>query len=188
MRERGQVSVEMRPERRSESASERGVSAAVGVVLMLAITVLLAATVASIALGFDDELQEPAPSGGFDQAYTPTGEDNTDNRPYVVLTHEVGRTVDAENIVIKDESGNSIRWNDVWTGGPEVKAGEYVHIDGFDSDSVLDPICEAGDTYRIVLKSDDGETLIVNEWEAPTDPQLPSGHPSNRGDGIPTWC
>lgn len=178
----------MTPPRRSLSG-DRAISPVVGVTLMVAIVVVLAAIFGAIALGFEEELQEPAPSGGFDREYVPTGEDNTDDRPYVVITHEIGRTVDADNIVVKDESGNTIRWSAVWTGGPEVHAGEYVHIDGFDSDGALDPICAEGDTYWIILENDDGETLMVNEWTAPAPPDLPSGSPSDSdGDGIPDWC
>lgn len=171
------------------SVDDRGVSTVLGVVLLVALTVLLAATVASAGFGFWDRLDEPAPAGGFDRAYTASGEDNTDHRPYVTITHEVGRTVDADDVVIKDDSGNSIRWSDVWTGGPEVYAQEYVHIDGFGSDSVLDPICEAGQTYYVILRNDDGETLIFNEWTVPWDPELPAGSASDTdGDGIPDWC
>lgn len=174
----------MAPDRsRSTTERPRAVSTVVGVTMMVALVVMLSAVIASMALGFEDKLREPAPSGGFDHDYAPTGQDNTNNRPYVVITHEVGRTVDGDNIVIKDGSGNTITWNDVWTGGPEVKAGEYVHIDGFASDSVLDPICEAGDTYYVILQNDDGENLIVNTWSAPTDPDVPT-----TADGIPSWC
>lgn len=180
----------MRSRRRPPStAHSRGVSNVIGTVLMVAIVVVLAAVIASVAIGFEDDLRDPVPSGDFEQAYQPTGEGNTDDRPYVVITHQIGRTVDGDKIVIRDESGNSIRWNDVWTGGPEVKAGEYIHIDGFDSDSVLDPICEAGDTYTIILERDQGDSYVVNEWVAPEDPNLPptSTHDDD-GDGIPNWC
>jgi hypothetical protein len=156
---------------------------------MVAIVVLLAAVVGTFAAGFERELQGSAPSGGFQQDYVASGDDNTDDRPYVVITHEVGRTVDASNIVIKDESGNTITWENVWTGGPEVRAGEYVHIDGFDSDSALDPICEKGDTYWVIFQDDEGRTLSVNKWTAPVAPDLPPGSPSDGdGDGIPDWC
>jgi hypothetical protein len=107
----------------------------------------------------------------------------------VEITHRVGREVDAENIVIRDQSGNSIRWDQVWTGGPVVRSSEYVHIDGFGSDSVLDPICAAGDSYTVIVKNDEGERVILNEWEASTDPQLPPDASSDTdGDGIPDWC
>lgn len=167
----------------------RGISPVLGVILMAGITVVLATVVASLALGFDSQLQEPAPPGGFDTDFVASGADNTDDRPYVTITHEVGETVSGDNIVIKDGSGNSITWHDVWTGGPEVHAGEYVHIDGFGSDRVLDPICEAGQGYQIILTDDDGDALVISEWEAPRDPDLPAGSSSDTdGDGIPNWC
>jgi len=173
--------------RRSEGS--RGVSPVVGVVLLTAIAVVLAGVIATLALGFEGKLRDPAPSGGFDREYSPSGADNTDDRPYVTITHQVGRTIDAENVVIKDGSGNEITWSAVWTGGPEGYAQEYVHIDGFGSDGALDPICEAGQVYVVVLEDDDGNSLIVNEWEAPSDPDLPPGSPSDSdGDGIPDWC
>jgi flagellin-like protein len=167
----------------------RAVSPVIGVVLMVAIVVLLATVVAAMVLGLDDRLQDPAPVGGFNQDYVPSGADNTDDRPYVKITHRIGETVDGENIVIRDGAGNEITWSSVWTAGPEVQAGEYVHIDGFGSDSALDPICEAGDTYTIILQDEKGQTLIVNQWTAQSDPSLPEASPSDDdGDGIPNWC
>lgn len=174
----------LRPQR---LAPDRGVSTVIGVVLMVAIVVILAAVVAGMALGFEDRLRDPAPLGDFDYEYDAAGEGNTNDRPYVNITHDLGRTVDADDIVIRDEAGNKIRWSNVWTGGPEVKAGEHVHIDGFASDSVLDPICAAGHTYYVIYRNEGG-TDVVTEWSAPQDPSLPSTSPYNRGDGIPTWC
>jgi len=165
------------------------VSPVLGAVLMVAVVLLLAAVVGAFAVGFESKLWGPVPNGGFEQGYVPSGEDNTDDRPYIVITHEAGRTVDASNIVIKDESGNTVTWENVWTGGPEVRAGEYVHIDGFDSDSALDPICEAGDTYWVIVRDDEGRTVSINEWTAPSPPDLPPGSSSDDdGDGIPNRC
>lgn len=171
------------------SGGGRGISPVVGIVLLMAIAVVLAGVLATLAVGFESELRDPAPSGGFDREYGPSGADNDADRPYVTITHQVGRTIDAENVVIKDSSGNEVTWSDVWTGGAEVHAQEYVHIDGFESDGVLEPICEAGQTYVVVLEDDDGHSLIVNEWEVPSDPDLPPGSSSDSdGDGIPDWC
>jgi uncharacterized protein YdeI (BOF family) len=147
----------------SRSADGRAVSTVVGAVLLVAIAVVLAGVVATLATGFEGKLNDPAPAGSFDREYVASGEGNTDDRPCVTITHEIGRTVDADNVVIKDDSGNTIEWSDVWTGGPQVKAQEYVHIDGFASDSVLDPICHEGQTYYVILRNDDDETLIFNE-------------------------
>ena len=167
----------------------RAVSPVIGAVLMVAIVVVLAGVFGALVMGFDEQLKEPALNGGFDREYAPDGADNTDDRPYVVITHEVGRVVDADNIYITDDSGNTMTWASVWTSGPEVRAGEFVHLDGFGSDSALDPICEAGDSYRIVVENDEGERLLVQEWSAPAPPNLPPGSPSDTdGDGIPDWC
>lgn len=175
--------------RNSRKKDSRAVSPVVGGILMIAVVILLAVVVATAVTGFGDKLDEPSPEGTFDYEYVPTGEDNTDDRPYVEISYRTGENADAEDIEIIDESGNSVTWAAVWTGGPEVNATEYVHIDGFGSDGALDPICEEGDTYTVVLRGDDGTNDIVTEWTAPTDPDLPSGSPSDsNGDGIPDWC
>lgn len=167
----------------------RAVSPVIGVILLVAIVVVLAAVLSTMVLGMQDQLREPVPPGGFDYDYVATGEDNTDDRPYLIITNEVGEPIDSDKIFIKDGSGNAIAWGDVWTGGPEVKAGEDVHIDGFGSDSALDPICEEGQTYRVVLERDEGVSAIIYDWTVPGPPDLPAGSPSDGdGDGIPDWC
>ena len=60
--------------------------------------------------------------------------------------------------------------------------------DGFASDSALDPICEAGDRYWVVLENGDGQTLITNEWTAPSDPDISAPTHDDDDDGIPNWC
>jgi hypothetical protein len=157
--------------------------------LLVATVVVLAAVLGTLAFGFESRLREPAPTGGFDTQWVADDRNNADDRPYVVFTHEVRRTVDADNIVIEGGSGNTIRWSELWTGGPEVRAGEYVHIDGFDSDGALDPICEASQRYWVLVIDDRGHTLVVKERTVPTDPSLPAGSPSDSdGDGRPGWC
>ena len=172
-------------------ADETAVSPVIGTVLFLGIVVAIAALFGALALDVGDKLIEPAPTGYFEAEYAASGEGNTDHRPYVEVTNKLGETADADNIIIKDESGNTIAWSEVWTGGETVKAGEYVHLDGFDSDGTLDPVCEAGDTYTIVYTDGNGHTLLVNEWSAPTDPQVPAGSDAASDDtppGVPKWC
>ena len=173
------------------SADETAVSPVIGTVLFLGIVVAIATLFGALALDVSGDLVEPAPAGYFEAEYVASGEGNTDRRPYVEITNKLGETADADNIIIKDESGNTIAWSEVWTGGETVKAGEYVHLDGFESDGRLDPICEAGDTYTIVYTDGNGHTLLVNEWSAPTDPQVPAGSDAAADDtppGVPKWC
>ncbi|WP_240550475.1 type IV pilin [Halomicrobium salinisoli] len=163
-------------------------SPVVGVVLVTAIVVALAALFATTALGFGDELREPAPTGSVAVEYVPSGEDNTDNRPYVTITYQSGDTADGDDIYVVDGDGNSVAWSDVWTGGPEVSAGEYIHVDGNQSDGALNDLCAAGQTYRVVFR-DGGRSTTVLDWTVPRDPSLPSSSSSDDdGDGIPDWC
>ena len=172
-------------------ADDTAVSPVIGTVLFLGIVVAIAALFGALALDFGDDLIEPAPTGYFEAEYVASGEGNTDRRPYVEITNKLGETADADDIIIKDGSGNTIAWSEVWTGGKRVKAGEYVHLDGFDSDSALDPICEAGDTYTIIYTDGNGHTLLVNEWSAPADPRVPDDSDAASDDtppGVPKWC
>lgn len=167
---------------------DRGASNLIGVLLLVAIVVLLAAAVGSIALGFQDQLREPVIVGEFETEYAADGGTNDDDRPFVNITYLGGPTLDGDDIVIEDGSGNSIAWNDVWTGGPRVYTNEYVHIDGNGTDGALDQICREGQTYTVEVHRDGSQTL-VEEWTAPHDPDLPAGSSSDDdGDGIPNWC
>lgn len=139
---------------------------------MVVIVVLLSTVLASLALGFESELEEPIPAEAFEYEYVPAGEDNGD-KPYVEITHEAGRTLDADRILIKDDSGNTVAWSDVWTGGSHVNASEFVHIDGHSSDGALDHVCEAGQTYRVVLTRADGTTAAIYDWTVPRAPENP---------------
>ena len=91
-----------RPDRLFEG--DRDVSPVVGVILLVAIGGLLAPVLASLAMSFEGKLRDPAPAGGFEAEFAASGVDNTDDRPYVTISHEVGRTVDGDNIIIRGES------------------------------------------------------------------------------------
>lgn len=152
----------------------RGVTPVIGTILLVAIVVIIAVVLSSVALGFPAELIEPAPQGGYTTTFHPDGVDNH-GYPYVTLTFEGGPITDASKIYIRDESGNEITWEDVWTGGSELRAGEYIHIDGYQSDGVLNHVCEKGQGYFVVIRTGDGETLTMMTYEVPTEPNPPAG-------------
>jgi flagellin-like protein len=76
----------------------RGASPVIGVILMVALVVILAAVISTVSLGFVDELREPMPniaqsSGGF------TPQDGNDGG-IVLLRHEAGDSVRVEELEI----------------------------------------------------------------------------------------
>ena len=160
----------MRPRSSGGVASDRrAISPAVGVVLLVAIAVLLAAALGGVLLGLGDTLDAPAPQASFSFEYHADGAGNGGNGAYVNVTHEAGDIGDGSNVYVVDGDGNAIAWRDVWTGGPTVSSGEYAHIDGVGSDDALNRICEAGQTYRVVYRGG-GSDAVLEAFTVPTDP------------------
>jgi len=76
------------------------------------------------------------------------------------LTLEGGQVEVGESFYITDSSGNEVRWDVVWTTAGPLTAGDYAHIDGYGSDSPLNPACE-GETYRFVHRPGDAESAVL---------------------------
>ncbi|WP_299262269.1 type IV pilin [Halorientalis sp.] len=140
----------------------RAVSNVLGVVLVVAIVVVLAAVVGNLALGFGDSMGTPAPAFTVESQYQADGAGNTNDRPYLNITHTGGDTVDGTALFVVDGDGNSVAWADVWTGGETVKASDKVHIDGFGSDGALNPACQ-GTTYKLIQRPDQQSSTVLRE-------------------------
>lgn len=136
---------------------------------MVAIVVVLASTTALFLTGFGDELQAPPGPVTFDSDYHPDGGASA-NGAYVNLTYTGGNAVSQEQVFIKDDAGNQVQWDDVWTADStdRIEPGEYVHIDGHGSDGALRPVCDAGQRYLLVFDPGDGMTTVVGEFVVPT--------------------
>ena len=148
----------------------RGISPVVGIALMIVIVVILAATVGSMALGFDEKLTDPGPQVSLSiTAYHADGTGN-DGKPYLEIHHKAGDIADGTNVFVVDEDGDRVAWADVWTAGPKVGPGSYAHIDGCGSDGALNRITAEGQIYRIIFESQRGDTLIVREITVPAPP------------------
>jgi len=154
---------------------ERGVSPVIGVVLLVAVTVILAAVIGVMALGFSGELAGPAGYASVSADYVPSGEGNG-GVAYVNITHESGDVLDGTEVYIVDSSGNRVLWTDVWFGGDTIAPGEFVHIDGKGSDCALNAITE-GETYRVVHEQNGSDTsTTLAEVDIETEPDSVSTH------------
>lgn len=158
------------PTGRGSILPKRGVSPVIGTVLMIVITVLLVALIASLATGFGSELEEPVSNAAFETEWSLDGEDNGD-KAYFEITHRTGDSLSGDDLYIKDGEGNKVKWDTVWTGGDEVSASEFAHIDGYGSDSNLVKVCEqeAGYAYRLVRQTESGSE-VLRTFELPRDP------------------
>lgn len=122
---------------------ERGVSPVIGVILMVAITVILSAVVATFVLGLGEQVSDTAPSVSFD--YERNGGD-------VTVTHQTGEELDAENVNVEvvDNNDGDASVDSQFSG--DVTAGSSAEVSGVDN----------GDVVRVVWE-DEGSSAILFE-------------------------
>jgi flagellin-like protein len=88
--------------------TERAVSPVIGVILMVAITVLLAATAAVFFTGFQDETQQGPPGTAFSIEYDANAETiGGSPSDTVTISHQSGDTLTAGDLVV-DISGTAV--------------------------------------------------------------------------------
>jgi len=85
--------------------SDRGVSPVIGVILMVAITVILAAVIGAFVLGLGDQVSNNAPQASFSFDFdgtnvtvTHTGGDNIQNSSSVYVTNGTGENYFEEEV------------------------------------------------------------------------------------------
>lgn len=152
--------------------SESGVSPVIGVILMVAVTVVLAAVVGAFVLGVGAD-QQRTPQATFEVEKTFEGGGSQPDE--LRITHTGGDSIDADHLylAIEDaqiqESGaagtpgpaDRIAWA-TFTGDDTVTAGDAVDL--FEPDDGTKQI--EGRTVRVIWDDGDG-TAILFEWTAP---------------------
>jgi len=135
---------------------DRAVSPVIGVILMVAITVILAAVIGTFVLGLGDQVQSTTPQAqfGFETANLGDGAAGNDS---VTITHESGDSIDSNDLEI-------------------VIGSETVFNDGSDSaptdatiDSSFGDTVSAGSTFTISEDADvwNGETTVRVIYDSP---------------------
>jgi len=107
-------------------ADDDAVSPVIGVILMVAITVILAAVIASFVLGLGDQ-NNPAPTTSFDFDYSSSNDE-------VTVTHEDGDELNGDVIIIRGNSEIASSdadqaWSGFAGGGSTVSAGNSIDVD-----------------------------------------------------------
>jgi flagellin-like protein len=114
-------------------ADSRGVTSVIGVILMVAVAVILAAVVATFALGTTEDLSNTGPQAIIEVSDAPDDFDNPSDTPgtgiyqgwegIVDIVHEGGDPLPAKEIEISIRNASSgtlvAKWNgDNWVSGP----------------------------------------------------------------------
>ena len=120
---------------------DSAVSPVIGVILMVAITVILAAVIGTFVLGLGDNV-ESTPTAQFDIDFN----DDT-------ITHDGGDSIPTDRLTISGATKDGS-----WSGSGEVSAGESVDFDSYSS----------GDEVRVVWTSQSGgSSQTLASAEAP---------------------
>jgi len=125
------------------------VSPVIGVILMVAITVILAAVIATFVLGLGDQVSDSSPQASFSFDY--------DGSSDLTITHDGGQGIDSSNLYIRGaDSGNGV-WSGDTGSNSKVKAGNSAEV------SVTDT-----DTVRVIWESSDGsDSSTLATWNGP---------------------
>ncbi|WP_049936489.1 type IV pilin [Haloplanus natans] len=143
---------------------DRAVSPVIGVILMVAITVILAAVIGTFVLGLGDQVSESAPqaSFSFDFSSGGTNADVFDGEPgdNVTITHEGGETLEASNIGVEGSISSGGVTGGVANGNwpTTIEAGSSSEWEGVD----------AGETIRVIWTNPaGGATNTIAKATAP---------------------
>jgi flagellin-like protein len=149
---------------------EEAVSPVIGVILMVAITVILAAVIGTFVLGLGDQVQSTAPSASFSFDYAEGTADSLD------IVHDGGDSINENRlaVVLSDTAGTSVTdgSKDVDTLGvtadSDVTAGTTIEVtDGNvnDGDGDLDL---SGASVRVTWTSESGDSSsTLGRWSGP---------------------
>ncbi|MFC7249970.1 type IV pilin N-terminal domain-containing protein [Halomicroarcula sp. GCM10025324] len=131
------------------------VSPVIGVILMVAITVILAAVIATFVLGLGDQVSNTAPQASFSFDYSSSG-------PTLDITHDGGDTIQGSELYVVVD-GSRYGWDSgALGGGSEVSAGNSVTVTN--ADESLD----ASSKVRVVYEAaEGGNSATLGEWEGP---------------------
>ena len=136
------------------------VSPVIGVILMVAITVILAAVIASFVLGLGNSATEQTPTASFTFDYDQTDSDGdngaNDRGPaagFLKVTHDGGDTVANEELYIR---GSEIIDDSEW-GSNDLDSGDYTPTDSR-------YISSAGDSWPSAAGSGDDSAVVSGDF------------------------
>jgi flagellin-like protein len=148
---------------------DRAVSPVIGVILMVAITVILAAVIGTFVLGLGDQVSQTTPQASFSFDY----DRNAGANDTLTIAHNGGDTLDANEVnVTVSGAENATRSSYNWAEAPldgssSVSAGSTVTLDG-DIVSGGDTLDLRSATVRVVWQAAEGDSSAqLGTWSGP---------------------
>jgi flagellin-like protein len=172
-------------------SDERAVSPVIGVILMVAITVILAAVIGTFVLGLGDQLSSSSPSAsfGFDYEINESATEATAGRVgNLTVSHNGGDKIEASNVNVTADAdigywhsngtyvagkpaNSSISFADMGEGDGQIGAGTSVKVSGAEADGIgyanANNELESS-TVRVVWSTPNSDsTAQLGKWDGP---------------------
>jgi len=153
------------------------VSPVIGVILMVAITVILAAVIGTFVLGLGENVQQNSPTAQFEfeQSTTEIDTSTAGGNPEVTsmdVTHTSGEEISEDNVEVTIDGSTAVTADSSspqtaqfpWNDGNDISASDSVTLVGrIDIDSSDDKSTISGETYQGTsqLSIDDTNTAVT---------------------------
>jgi flagellin-like protein len=146
---------------------DNAVSPVIGVILMVAITVILAAVIATFVLGLGEQISETSPNASFTFDYNGSASPGTDSfggsagtTGLLTITHAGGPNIASEQIFVSGASSGNIGSDNSWSAASvsgDVSAGTSIDV-GVDN----------GDTVAVTWENEEGtESSTLQRYNVP---------------------
>jgi flagellin-like protein len=144
---------------------DEAVSPVIGVILMVAITVILAAVIGTFVLGLGSDLESTSPQASFTFDYEGGASGTQDcggtagtGEGALTITHDGGDRIEASQLSITGNTDGPFDLTDCgFAASSEISAGTSVTTSAAD-----------GDTVRVVWESSNGgDSATLGKWTGP---------------------
>jgi len=145
-------------------ADDDAVSPVIGVILMVAITVILAAVIGTFVLGLGQNIEDTSPNTQFKMEYedggSPTCDPDGDGEGNLLeVTHQSGPTIEASRLTLSEDGGDA-DWatcDSAASASSDIGAGDNAKVNVDDSSTV-----------RLIWTAEGGDQEdTLREWNGP---------------------
>ncbi|EMA29238.1 type IV pilin [Haloarcula japonica] len=139
------------------------VSPVIGVILMVAITVILAAVIASFVLGLGDQAQQATPQASFSFEYDSSASGSGSNEGMLTITHDGGDTIQGNELFVRGDLADGSSWSgstpDIDSTNPDddwdTAVGGQTEVTAGNS---IDAAVSSNYDIRVVYETQEGDT------------------------------
>jgi len=147
-----------------EQNTSRGVSPVIGVILMVAITVILAAVIATFVLGLGEQVSDTSPTASWSSSDAGDTVNASENETIVEFRHTGGSSIDADNLRISVDSSTDFDFDadaNLNRSDDTISAGERIFLTIDEDAGDGEEVVKSGDTADLIWESD-GTSSTLN--------------------------